>query len=230
MTTELEVQEPKEIEQQISALSVQALAIVVIDDRTLIEADTLLSEHKQLEKNIKAYFKPLKESANATHKRLCDAENKELQKILPGEQHLKREIANYKIEEQRRREAEEARMRAEAMKREEEDRLARAAEIEAEAAQLKSAGLTEEAKIVQQEAEEVLSTPGYIPMPKARPLPKTRSSVRMIVDRERIQKMVDLMQSRTNIPGIRVYPVWKFDIVNEAMVPEEYKKPSVGGR
>lgn len=227
---ELAVKEPVEIEEELSDLSQKALSVKVTDDTTLLVADELLSAHKAMEKKIKAFFKPEKEAADRLHKQIVAKENAELAKILPGEQHLKRQIGDYKLAEQRKREVEESRLRAKAAKREEEERLARAAEIEEEAARLKAAGREEEARGVQQEAEQVLNTPSFVPAPRVAPVPKTRSTLKMIVDREAIQQTVDRLRERTNIPGVRVYPVWQFDIVNESMVPEAYKKASVGGR
>lgn len=229
-TVEIALPEPKEIEQELSALSGQALALRVVDDATLLQADEMLSLHKQMEKKIKEFFRPEKEAADKLHKQIVAKEKGELAKIIPGEQHLKREIGDYRLAEQRRREAEEAKLRAEAMKREEEERVARAAEIEAEAARLRSAGQAEIAEAIQQEAEDVLNTPSFIPAPRVAPPPKTRSTLKMIVDREAVQSMVDRLQGRTNIPGIRVYAEWKFDVYNESLVPEQFKKASVGGR
>lgn len=234
MTTELTVKEPKEIEAQISELSTRALSIKVADNETLMVADELLSAHKAMEKEIKAFFKPEKEAANKLHKMICDKENAELAKIVPGEQHLKREIADYKLNEQKRREAEEARLRAEAAKREEEERLQRAAEIEAEALRLKASGHVEEAAAVQQEAETVLNTPAYIPAPRVAPTPKTKSTLKMIVDRQKLDSLILAINNGKTpppqIPGINIYRVWQYLILDESLVPEYYKKPSVGGR
>jgi len=224
--------ENKEIAVQISDLATRSLAIKVTSDQTYVEADSLLSLHKAMQTKIKKYHEKMEDAAKATLKEIRDAKNSELEKTYVGEQHLKREIANYELVETSKRDAENMRLRAEAEKREEADRLTRAAEIEKEAARLKAEGKVAEAEIAQTMAEETLNTPSFVPPPMAAPLPKVKSSVRMIVDREAIQGYLDSMRP-TDVPkisGISFYTIWNFDVMNDDLVPAQYKKPSVTGR
>ena len=115
--------------------------------------------------------------------------------------------------------------------REEEERLTRAVEIEREAAVLKAAGQVEEAAAVQQEAEQVLSTPAYVPPPKMAPAPKTKNAMRMIIDRDRLQTIADMLNNGKtkippNIPGVRFFQKWEFEVYSAGAVPESYRKPS----
>lgn len=229
-TVDIVVPEPKEIEKELSVLAQDALAMRVTDNATMLQADEMLSAHMAMKKKIKEFFKPEKEAADKLHKQIVAKENAELAKVIPGETHLKQEIGAYKLAEQRKREAEESRLRIEAAKREEEDRIARAAEIEAEAARLRASGQAEIAEAIQAEAEEVLNTPSFVPAPRVAAAPKTRSTLKMIVDRQAIEQVVSRLKDKTNIPGVRVYAEWKFDVYNESMVPEHFKKASVGGR
>ena len=225
------VPETKDIELKIGTLSERAMQIKVTDDESLIVADTVKTECLAMRKVVTEFFKPLKDAANKAHKALTSAENAELAKIVPGENHVKQEMANYQLEQRKKREAEEARLLKEAQAREEQERLDRAAEIEKEAAALKASGQVEEAAAVQQEAEQVLSTPAYIPPPRMAAAPKTKNALKMIVDRERLETITVTLNRGTlktppTIQGVRFYQEWHFEVFNASAVPDAYRKPS----
>jgi hypothetical protein len=233
MTTETlpAVPETREIDQNIATLSEKALAIRVVDDATLLAADRVESDLKVMRKVIKDFFKPLKQAADLAHSKLCDAENAELARIVPAENYVKQQRLDYQQEQKRIKDIKEARLLKEAKAREEQERLDRAAAIEEEAARLKAAGQVEEAAAVQQEAEEVLSTPAYVSPPKTAPAPKTKNALRMIVDTGRLQTIADMLTKGTTktppqIPGVRFFQVWQFEVFNSAGVPDIYRRPS----
>lgn len=225
------VPEQHEIEQKILTLSDRAMQIKVTDDATLLIADSVRSECLAMRKTVETFFKPLKQAAHDAHKKLTAAEAAELSKIVPGENHIKQEMAAYQLDQKKKREAEEARLRKEAEEREEAERLERAAEIEREAAKLQAAGQVEEAAAVQQEAVQVMNTPTYVPPPRVAPAPKTKNAMRMVVDRERlttITAMLDKNPKSTppSIPGVRFFQTWNFEVFNASAVPDAYRKPS----
>lgn len=231
MQNDLAVPEKQEIEQKLQTLSERAMTIKVTDDASLLVADAIKTECLAMRKTVTDFFKPLKQAAHAAHTALTTAEAAELAKIIPGESYVKNQMAAYQQEQKRIREIEEARLLKLAREREEAERLERAAEIEKEAAALKAAGQVEEAQAVQQEAEQVLATPAYVPPPKMAAPVKTKNTVKMIVDRDRLQTIVDGMNKRTihsapNIPGVRFYQEWHFEVFAATNVPEEYRKPS----
>jgi hypothetical protein len=231
MTTEIAVPEKQEIEQKLQTLSERALAIKVTDDASLLIADAVKSECLAMRKTVVDFFKPLKETAFAAHKAVTTAEAAELAKILPGETYVKQAMATYQQEQRRLREIEEARLLKLAREREEEERLARAAELEKEAAALKAAGQAEEAATVQQEAEQVLVTQAYVPPPKMAAPVKTKNALKMIVDRDRLQTITDTLNSGAakvppNIPGVRFFQKWEFEVFSAASVPDTYRRPS----
>lgn len=225
------VPETSEIEQKLQTLSDRAMTIRVTDDASLLIADAVKSECLAMRKTVMEFFKPLKDAANKAHKALTSAEAAELAKIVPGENHVKNEMDTYRLEQKRIREEKEAQLRKEAEAREEEERLARAAEIEKEAAALKAAGHAEEAAAVQQEAEQVLATPVFVPPPRMAPAPKTKNALKMIVDRDRLQVVADMLNKGTmkappTVPGVRFFQRWEFEVFAAANVPDAYRRPA----
>lgn len=61
---------------------------------------------------------------------------------------------------------------------------------------------------------------------------RSTDTIRRIPDRERIQRVIDKSTEKMKIscpleiPGLLIYPVWKFDIIDAAAVPDEYRKNS----
>jgi len=83
--TEPRWDESKEIEQGIVQISNQAMMIQVVDGPSYERAAAMLLPIKDMQKVIKKYFKPLKESAHKSWKIICDRENEELGKLDPIE-------------------------------------------------------------------------------------------------------------------------------------------------
>lgn len=201
----------KKIENQITTTQEKALQIAVIDNDTYSQAGELLKLHKGLEKQIKAYFEPMKKKASDAHKEICAKENEELAKLVPTIQYLNKQMTSWNIEQERVRQAEEIRLRREAEKAEEERRLQAA--IEAEAAGAK------------EEATAILDEPIYVPPPIVeKVVPKVSGQTMTTTWKWRL-KNIDLvprqylttddiainavvrgMKNKTNIPGIEVYP------------------------
>lgn len=50
------------------------------------------------------------------------------------------------------------------------------------------------------------------------------TSFRKIPDHDKIQAAIDLADGKVNIAGIRVFKVWKFEIVDAKAIPEGFKK------
>lgn len=147
----MDIQIEPQMQKEIGAISEKALALQVIDAESYALAGEILKAHKDMEKHIKTYFEPLKKTAHASWKALCDRENEELNKLKPASQHLNKTMTDWYAEEERKRKAEEARLLDEAKKREEEERLAAAIELEKE-------GLKEEAKAL-------IDEPVFVPPP-----------------------------------------------------------------
>ncbi len=220
-----------ELSQKLQTLAERGLAIKVTDDVTLKLADDFISDCLAMEKEIESKFEKPVKKAHSAWKELTTWRAAELAKVTPGKEHARTEKNAYELEQKRKREAEEARLLKEAQEREEAERLERAAEIEREAAALKAAGQVEEAAAVQEEATQVLNTPAYVPPPRMAPIPKTKNAMKMIVDRERLQTVVDGLNRRTIktppvISGVTFRQVWEFEVHTPTAVPETWRRPA----
>jgi len=107
-------------------------------------------------------------------------------------------------EEKAQREAEEAQRRADEEARKEEERRRNIS--------LAKGGNGDVAPV---EAEKIITPVSQIGM---RSTPRTRS----IPDLEAIQKAVD--DGVREILGVRIYPIWKFDVEDAKQVPKEYRR------
>jgi len=248
-----------EVEQKIVTISERAAMVKVVDDASLIVADEVETDIKALIKTItEDYADPIKD-AHALHKKLLkrrDDKTGPLEKLLEP---ITTQRLSYQSEQKKKREAEEARLLKLAQEREEEERIARAAEQEKEAARLKKiadreaieaerladSGKAEEAlalmekaeagrneaAAVQQEAVAVMNTPAYVPPPRMAAPPKTKNALKMIVDRDRLQTITDMLNKGTtrtppNVPGVRFFQKWDFEVFNATAVPEAYRRPA----
>lgn len=200
----------KEIEVAVSNISTQAMSMTVTDMVSYQSAGQVLLAFKDMEKNIKTYFKPLKDSAHKSWKAICDRENEELAKLSPGVTHLNKTMTAYNIEETNKQRVEEERLRQEAMKAEEERRIQEALQAEKE-------GKKEEADII-------LETPVFVPPPivetqapkidglGVQTIWKWQITNEALIPRQYLQVneiavngTVRSLKNKTEIPGIQVF-------------------------
>lgn len=202
--------ETVEIDRGILTLSEQATALMIRDNNDYVQAGELLKLHKSMEKQITNYFQPLKSAAHKSWKNICNAETVELDKLRPIETHLKAEIGQYQVKQERIRSEEEARLRQEAFKADEERRLQEALQAETEGD--KGA------------AEAILNEPVFVPPPI---VPVSTPKISGIsaatvwkweledinrvpreylkLDEVKINGLVRALKSSCTLPGIRVY-------------------------
>lgn len=200
----------KELETGIIDVNSRALSIKIKDSETYRLAGEILLLSKDIEKKIIQFFKPLKAKAHDAWRSLCQAETDELAKLNPGIDYIKRQIAVYQAEEEKKRQAEEERLRLEALKAEEERKLQ-------EALQLEKEGLKEEAQAVLEEQT-------FVPTPIVeKSVPKVSGiamrdnwqfrvvaeakipRMYMTPDLVKIGKVVKALKDKCNIEGIEVY-------------------------
>ena len=86
---------PSGTEENISRVVREAKAINVTDDATCQNAYGLLFLCREIDKEIKEYFKPYKEEISDVWKTLCDAESSELVRLKHIVDNLMRQIYNY---------------------------------------------------------------------------------------------------------------------------------------
>lgn len=88
---------------------------------------------------------------------------------------------------------------------------------------LEEAAAEEEDEEIEEEAGEALA-----PVADLKPTKMEGVTTRTIVDKDAIEAAV--ANGVREIPGVRIYPVWRFEVVDTKQVPDDYKKTSVAVR
>jgi hypothetical protein len=192
-------QTPEIIEVNTLALSVpeQAKQIVkIINNDDYTRAGQILLTIKEIRKKIENTFKPIKQKMDAAKKEVLDQERLADKPLAEAELYIKPLMAQYNAEQERIRQAEEARLREIARKEEEERRLQEAVAAEQEAKRL---GATQEeaSNLVNDIINEPVQAPPVV-----------------------VQKTIPKVQ------GVSFTKLWKFRITNAALIPREYMIPN----
>lgn len=199
------------IEQKALSVPEQAKIILIIDNSTYCRATDLLLNIKEIRKEIDRTFDPIIAKAYAAHKEACTQKRKIEVPLEEAERIIKPRIAGYLEEQENIRRAEEEKLRVEALRKEEEERL--------------SAAIRAEEMGESEVAEEILNEPVFVPPVE---LPKTTPKVSgisqsqiwrfrvideakiprnfLIPDEVKIGQYVRAMKDKTRIEGIEVYP------------------------
>lgn len=199
------------MQQKVTIMQSEVFEIQITNPETYRRAGDLLVALKDMDKAIRNYFRPLKESAHKAWQSICKRETEELSKIKKPISYLNEQMTLYNIAEEKKRQEELIRITAELQKQEEARRL----EL---AEQLEKAGNTEE-------AEAILTEDIFIPKPMVeKTTPKingltltTTWKWRVIdaniipreylkIDEAKINSVVKALKDNANIPGIEVYP------------------------
>lgn len=196
----------------------RAKGLIVYDNATLIAANEFIKTIKALRKEVAESYDPIIEKARRTRDEALAQKKKYDEPLKEAEQITKLNIASYNEEQEGiRREAEEkARKEEEGRQKKEEEALEKARKLE-------EAGKPEEAKAVIED----------IPLPAMPPEPPPILEgliVKKILDTERINQLVESSQGQTKIPGILIYPVWKWKIVNRELIPKTYYKTNIASK
>lgn len=190
----------------------RAKKLIVHNQATLIIANGFIKDIKALIEEISESYDPIISHAKAEKKKYIDP-------LRESEKTVKTYIASYfEKQEEIRREAEEK------ARKEEEERQKKEQEVIDEAKELEREGKFEEAE---EKIEEV-------PLP-AKPVEHTPPEavglvIKKILDTERINDIVAQCKQTTKIPGIEVYPEWKWRIKDRTLIPKGYYKTSIASR
>jgi len=140
-----------ETEKGISLIEAQAEGLYICDNQSLAKSADFLRTIKTRQKSVTELFGPAVKAAHLAHKEFKALENDLIEPLKWSENKVKAKIANYTAEEERKRVAEEQRIREAARVREDEERLRLAEELEKRGESIA--------------AEEVISHPSEAPMP-----------------------------------------------------------------
>jgi hypothetical protein len=216
METTYDLSEGKQI-QEVNALALsvpdqakQITTIKTAEDYT--RAGNILLVIKDIRKKIENTFKPIKQKMDAAKKEVLDQEKAADKPLAEAEAYIKPLISGYLAEQEKIRQAEEARLREIAKKEEEQRQLEAALAAEAE-------GQTEEAEAII--SAPVQAAPVVVPktVPKVAGVSMTKHwkfnivdaakvpRQYLMVDEQKIGAVVRALKDQANIPGIEVYSV-----------------------
>lgn len=164
------------IERETSEIVTRARELVVVDDASYKAAGEQLQVVKRLRNEVAATFGPMKKKAHEAHKEILAQEKKHDDPLIAAERVLKQEkIAPFLDRREQEERAERARLEAEARQRDEDARLAEAANLEA-------AGEREAAERVLDEPAMAPPAPTLPPKPKATGVSTRKAYVVEVVD------------------------------------------------
>lgn len=202
----------QEITEKALTVPEQANALIITTPEQYQAAADMLLNIKAIQKEIDATFDPIVKKAHEAHKEAVAQKKKVETPLKEAEAIIKPKMVKYDTEQEAIRRAEEERLRAIALKEEEDRRIAEAAAAEAEGNH--------------DEAEAIVSEPVYVaPVMVQKTTPQV-SGVQyretwtfevvdinkvpreyLKLDDVRIGGVVRSMKGATNIPGIRAYAV-----------------------
>ena len=190
----------------------RARKLIVHNNETLELANNFILSMKEMMEEVAGSYGPIIKHATAEKKKYSDP-LKEAQGIA------RLHVTSYledEAEAQRKAE-EEARKKEEARQKKENVALDRAKKYQKQ-------GMEEEADAIIDE----IPLPAQVPEP---PPPKPAGlTLKQIVDTEKINRFVATTKGQAQIPGIRIYPVWKWEIENRKLIPSSYYKSSMATR
>lgn len=166
--------------------------IVINNDEDNIKAGNFLKEIKPVIKNIKEYWKPLKESAKKAHSDLCAKEKEMLNPLEEAETQIKAKMSVYITEQE-----EKARKEQEALRKAQEEEALRQL---AEAEKLKSEGKELEAQM-QEEMAYTMDEMKTVVTPTI----QKQQGISYMTDYEVI--IVDANKVPTYVNGIEIRPI-----------------------
>lgn len=182
--------------EQTNDIATQALSITITTPAAHVSGQELIISIGQMRKQVTAFFEPMKTTAHAAHKAVCDRENETLKPLLNAQKELSKKLVAFEAQVEADRRAEQERLRVEAkataerLAREESERLA----LE-DAVALDEAGDTVAAEAVLANPTPIV--PRYVPAPIV-PSPLTR------------------------VAGAVGKETWKARVVNINLVPREW--------
>ena len=191
----------------------QARTLIVHNNETLEAANTFILGMKDMLKEVAGSYDPIISHAKAEKKKYSDP-------LKEAQQIARTHVTSY-LEDQaeiQRKADEKAREEEQKRQKKENDDLDRAKKYQDQ-------GMEEEADAIIED----------IPLPASKPeapaIAKPAGlALKRIVDTEKIDRFVDTTKGQKQIPGIRIYPVWKWEIEDRSKIPISYYKSTISTR
>ncbi|GAH33753.1 unnamed protein product, partial [marine sediment metagenome] len=187
----------------------RARTIIVHNNDTLEIANNFILSMKEMMKEVSESYGPIIRHAQAEKKKYFDP--------LAEAQGIARMHVTSYLEDQ----AEIQKKADEKARKIEEDRQKKETEALERAKKYQDQKMEEEADAIIED----IPLPAQAPEP---PPPKPAGlSLKRIVDTEKINLFVATTKGQAQIPGIRIYPVWKWEIDDRKLIPSSYYKSSM---
>ncbi len=185
----------------------RASRIMIHDAKTLGMANDFILTTKEMLKEVAGSYDPIISHASAEKKKYSDP-------LKEGQRIARLRVTSY-LEDQaeiQRVANEKARKIEEARQKKEDDALEKARKLRDKGKEKKAEAIIEK-----------------IPLPEPKPvapiIAKAQGvSLKRIVDTEKINQIVAATKGKQQIPGIKVYPVWHWEIEDRDKIPSAYYK------
>lgn len=187
----------------------RAKRIIVHDNLTLIVANDFILDVKAMRKEVAGSYDPIISHAKAEKKKYDDP-------LKEAEGIARLHVTAYldKLARIQREADERARAKEEARQKKETEALERAKKY-------KDQGMTE----VADEIIEEIPLPE--PIEEVPHLAVEGPILKQILDTEKINQFVATTEGKMAIPGIRIYPIWKWEITNRSLIPRSYYRSTM---
>jgi len=191
----------------------RARSLIVHNNETLEIANNFVLTMKEMMEEVAGSYDPIISHAKAEKKKYIDP-------LKEAEGIARLHVTSY-LEDQ----AEAQRKADEKARKIEEDRQKKENDALERAKKYQDQGM-------QEEANEIIED---IPLPPRKPdapvIAKPEGlSLKQIVDTEKINRFVETTKGQAQIPGIRIYPVWKWEITDRKLIPKSYYKSTIATR
>jgi len=190
----------------------RARSLIVHNNETLGMANNFILKMKEMMAEVAGSYDPIISHAKAEKKKYSDP-------LKEAQQIARTHVTSY-LEDQaeiQRKANDKAREEEQERQKKENDELDRAKKYQDQG--------------MQEEADEIIED---IPLParvEEPPPPKPAGlALKRIVDTEKINRTVELGKGKCQIPGIRIYPIWKWEIEDRTKIPSSYYKSTISTR
>ncbi len=188
----------------------RANRIMIHDAKTLGKANDFILTTKEMLKEVAGSYDPIISHATAEKKKYSDP-------LKEGQRIARFRVTSY-LEDQaeiKRKADEKAREAEQKRQKKENDDLDRAQKLRDKGKGKKADAIIENLAFRPQ----VPDTPLYVK--------PAGLSLKRIVDTDKINQIVAATKGKQQIPGIRIYPVWKWEIEDRDKIPKFYYKSSM---
>jgi hypothetical protein len=225
----MQIQVPADIKEQVPTVVAWASDLTIANHIQYEAAAERLLSIKEYGKKVDAFFKPIKQAADATKKAILDAEKLLTGPLADAERQVKTKLVGFQNEEQRKREAEQRRLQAIA---DEKARVERQRQQQAAAeARKKADEERQKADEFRKKAEEASAEERRKLLAQANTAERRAGAAEAKEEAAKeeaaaiIAPTVAVSEPSAKVSGISTAKIWKFRIVNPDLIPRNFLVP-----